>query len=186
MDAPWTWFHQRHGADVVTVRRPGDRAGTEADAGCTTVPRSPIAVQVADCAPVAFADRAGVVGVAHAGWRGLAAGVLERTLDTMAALGAAAPVAVLGPCIRPDRYEFGQEDLDALTGRLGEEIRAVTATGAPALDLPGAVRAVLSRLGVELSAEIGGCTAAEADRYWSHRARGERERQAMVVWIDEP
>ncbi len=184
VDAPWTWFHQRHGADVVTVGHAGDGAGREADAGCTAVAGAPIAVQVADCAPVAFADPAGVIGVAHAGWRGLVAGVLERTVDAMADLGARSPVAVLGPRIGPDHYEFGPDDLDAVAARLGDNVRSITADGAPALDLAAGVVVVLDRLGISVAAQLGGCTAADADRYWSHRARREPERQALVAWID--
>jgi YfiH family protein len=185
VDAPWVWFHQVHGASVVTVAAPGEGAGQEADAGCTRCSDAPIAVQVADCAPVAFIDPAGVVGVAHAGWRGLMAGVLERTVEAMVDMGASAPVAIIGPCIRPDAYEFGQAELDATVAAIGPTVRSVTAQGTPALDIPAGVSAVLDRMGVELVADIGSCTAADPARRWSHRARGDRGRQALVVWIGD-
>lgn len=184
VDLPWTWLRQVHGNDVVTVTVPGGGAGTEADASVTGVSGAALAVQTADCAPVAFVDRNGVIGVAHAGWRGLAAGVLERTVEAMMELGAGEPVAVLGPCIRPDRYEFSPDDLDTVAGLVGDAVRATTADDAPALNLPGGVGAVLERMGVPLVADIGGCTAAEADSRWSHRARRDRARQCVVVWID--
>ncbi len=184
VDAPWSWLHQIHGATVLVVERAGHGAGTEADAACTSVVGAPIAVQVADCAPVAFMDRAGVIGVAHAGWRGLVAGVLESTVSEMRTLGASAPKAILGPCIRPAAYEFGGEDLDAVAAALGESVRSTTNDGAPALDLAAGVRSVLDRLDVELVAELEGCTSADADTRWSHRGRGDAERQGVVVWID--
>lgn len=186
VDAPWAWFRQVHGAHVVTVTEPGLGAGTEADAAVTRLGDAPLAVQIADCAPVALVDDRGVIGVAHAGWRGLVGGVLEATVGAMARLGATAPVAVLGPCIRPAAYEFGAADLDAVVAALGPSVRGRTADGRPALDMPAAVRAVLDGLGVEVVADVGSCTAADADRRWSHRARTERERQAVVVWIGGP
>lgn len=185
VDAPWVWFHQVHGADVVTVTAPGEGAGQEADAGCTSCSDAPIAVQVADCAPVAFIDPAGVVGVAHAGWRGLMAGVLERTVEAMVEVGASAPVAIVGPCIRPAAYEFGQAELDAVVAAIGPAVRSVTARGTPALDIPAGVLAVLDRMGVDLVADIGSCTAADSGKRWSHRARSDRERQALIVWIGD-
>ena len=182
VDAPWVWLHQVHGAEVVVAESPGDGAGRRADAVVTAAVDTPIAVQVADCAPVFFADSGGVIGVAHAGWRGLSSGVLEATVETMVGLGATSPVAVLGPCIRPSSYEFGETELAGLEDRLGPEVRGRTSWGTPALDMPAAVAAALRRLGIELVATIGGCTAeAEATR-WSHRARGDVERQAMVAW----
>ncbi len=184
VDAPWSWFRQVHQATVVVVEEPGQSAGQKADAACTARGGAPIAVQVADCAPVAFFDRAGVVGIAHAGWRGLVAGVLESTVSEMRSLGASSPMAVLGPCIGPASYEFGVDDLDAVAAVLGDSVRATTSSGEPALDVAAGVRSVLDRLDVELVAELGGCTATDATTWWSHRARGDTERQGVVVWID--
>lgn len=182
VDAPWTWMRQVHGNTVVRVDGPGAGAGSEADAACTAVLDAPVAVQVADCAPVAFVDDAGVVAVAHAGWRGLVADVLGETVRTMRSLGAVGPRAVLGPCISASNYEFGAADLDAVADRFGDSVRGVTGAGAPALDMRAGVRAALAKLGVPLVAELGGCTADDAALRWSHRARGEVGRQAMVVW----
>ncbi len=144
---------------------------------------APICVQTADCAPVALVDPAGVIGVAHAGWRGLVEGVLEATVAAMAKLGAQSPLAVLGPCVRPASYAFSPADLDAVAAVLGDDVRSRTSDGTPALDVPAAVHSVLAGIGVEVVADIGGCTAAQADRRWSHRARGESERQTVVAWI---
>ena len=185
VDAPWVWLRQVHGAHVVVADAPGGGAGTDGDAIVTTAVEAPIAVGVADCAPVLLtAD--GVIGVAHAGWRGLVAGVVEATVETMRDLGARDIAAVLGACIRPEAYEFGRDDLDVVADRLGPSVRGTTTAGTPGLDVPAAVRAVLDGAGVPLVATIGGCTAAQADLRWSHRARGDRERQAMVAWRSRP
>mgnify|MGYP001825626976 CR=1 FL=1 len=184
VDAPWTWLRQVHGRTVVEVRHPGDRAGSEADAAWTNGCDAPVAVQVADCAPVALLSPAGLVGVAHAGWRGLVSGVVEATIDAMRSAGGTELVAVLGPCIRPSAYEFGESALAQVEHRLGPTVRSTTDRGTPALDVPAAVEAALGQRRVPLVAVLGGCTAAEATRRWSHRARSDAERQAMVAWID--
>jgi hypothetical protein len=124
-----------------------------------------------------------VVGAVHAGWRGLSAGVVERAVDAARALGATDVHAVLGPCIRPECYEFGAADLDTVAATLGEGVRAVTSAGRPALDVPAAVAAALGRAGVTELDDLGACTAC-SDDYFSWRARGELARQAMVVWRD--
>lgn len=177
----WTWLRQVHGGRVVVVTEPGEHAGAEADAAVTLCADAPVAVHTADCAPVLFlAD--GAVGVAHAGWRGLAAGVLEATVETMTALGAPPVEAVLGPCIRPRCYEFGADDLQQVAEAVGPEVRGLTAWGTPALDLPAGVAAACGRLGVPVT-DLGTCTAC-SPVHWSHRARGEAGRQALVAWVE--
>jgi YfiH family protein len=183
VDRPWTRLHQVHGDRVVVVTEPGGSVGEEADAAVTAVPGARLAVLTADCAPVAFASDDGVVGVAHAGWRGLVAGVLERTVEAMRALGADGRIqAALGPCIHAECYEFGADDLDVVAARYGDVVRAITTEGTPALDLPAAVRAALDGAGVELVSGDLACTACSPDHY-SFRARREDERQATVVWL---
>jgi YfiH family protein len=182
VDAPWTWLHQVHGADVVEARVPGDRAGEHADAAITHATRAPVAVHAADCAAVALVgDRQ--IGVVHAGWRGVAGGVVEHAVEALRADGASGVRAVLGPCIRPDDYEFGAHDLDRVAAVLGDEVRARTSAGALALDLPAAVRGALRRAGVTELDDLGLSTA-DADRFYSHRLRGERARHALVAWIE--
>lgn len=183
VDVPWTWIRQVHGAVVVQVRGPGDRAGATADALVTDRPGCALAVLTADCAPVALSSPEGVIGVAHAGWRGLVAGVLGATVEQMRALGATGIEAAVGPCIRPGCYEFGAGDLEAVAASLGDTVRAVTHGGDPALDVPAAVRSALGAAGVDPSkvTDVGICTACSPD-YWSWRARREQERQAAVIW----
>ena len=87
VDLPWTWLHQEHGAAVVVVDRPGQHAGEHADAAVSAVPGAALAVQVADCAPVALVSSAGAVGIAHVGWRGLVAGVLPAAVSALIGAG---------------------------------------------------------------------------------------------------
>lgn len=181
VDLPWTWLHQVHGAGVVRVSRPADGAGTKADAAVTAEQGCALAVLTADCAPVALASREGVIGVAHAGWRGAAAGVIEATVAEMQALGATQIEAAIGPCIHAECYEFSPTELEAVSARLGDSVRAATAAGTPALDLRAAVRVALQRVGVETIGDVDVCTACSPDHF-SWRARKEPQRQAVVVW----
>ncbi|MCU1496522.1 MAG: hypothetical protein JWM47_475 [Acidimicrobiales bacterium] len=179
--APWTWLRQVHGADVVTVTRPGEHAGATADAAVTVVPGAAIAVQTADCCGVLVVADGGV-GVAHAGWRGLVAGVIEATVAALGALGAPAHSIHLGPCIGPCCYEFGPADLDLVAERYGPSVRSTTTGGKPALDLAAGVRVASDRLGLAFT-DGGVCTATSPD-HWSFRARGDAGRQALVAWLE--
>ena len=181
--APWTWLRQVHGDTVVTVAAPGTNAGSKADASVTAQGDCVLAVLTADCAPVALVSREGIVGAVHAGWRGIVAGVVERTVAAAQALGATDLRAVLGPCIHPECYEFGENDLDRVASRLGERVRATTSEGRPALDVPQAVSGALAQAGVTDLDDVDVCTACSGD-YFSWRARREVARQAMVVWRD--
>src|SRR4051794_37185939 len=111
----WAMVRQVHGAGVIAADRVGHLG--EGDAIVSSTPGVPIAIRVADCAPVALlAD--GVVGVVHAGWRGIVAGVLPAALDAMRSLGATDIQAVLGPCIHAECYEFGIDELDGVAASL--------------------------------------------------------------------
>lgn len=179
---PWTWLHQVHAATVVTVDAPGAHAGVDADAAVTATPGCALAVRTADCAPVVLVgERA--AGVVHAGWRGLAAGVVEAAVDALRSLDAGVVRAHLGPCIRPGCYEFDGPELDGLVARFGPGVRGTTTWGTPALDLPRLVRLALRDAGVDDLTDDAGCTACDA-RWFSHRARQEPERFATVVWIE--
>jgi YfiH family protein len=177
---PWTWLHQRHGRDVVVVGRPGGGAGEEADAAVTRCRDAVLAVQVADCAPVALWSPDGVVGAVHAGWRGLVGGVLPAAAEAMRALGAGPISAVLGPCIRVERYEFGADDLAEVVAALGDSVIGRTRSGQPALDMVAAVRSSLDLAGIGDLTDVGRCTA-EAPDLWSWRADASRCRQSVVV-----
>ena len=184
---PWTWLRQVHGATVVVVEHPGDHAGAQADAAVTAVPGAALAIQSADCAPVLFegGDSGGVsiVGAAHAGWRGLEAGVLEATVAAIRSLGGDGVCARLGPCISPAAYAFGTADLTRLAFRFGPDVVGATSAGGPALDLRANVRRVLADLGVPLDETEVRCTALDPG-WFSWRGRAEHGRQASVIWME--
>ena len=183
MDRPWSWLRQVHGDRVVVVRQAGGAAGEAADGAVTLVADAALVVLTADCAPVALSSSEGVIGAAHAGWRGLQAGIVERTVEAMRSLGATTIEAALGPCVHPECYEFGEFDLSAMAARFGDAVRGTTRDGHPALDVPGAVAVALDEVGVGLSHVEPTCTACAADRAFSYRARRETARQATVVWL---
>lgn len=182
LDRPWSWLRQVHGVAVHVVDVPGGCAGELGDALVSTESGAALAVLTADCAPIALASNEGVLGAVHAGWRGLVAGVVDAAVAAMREGGAGRIVAALGPCIHAECYEFSLADLGVVAAALGPEVRGLTATGRPALDVPAGVRSALARNGVELIADVDVCTACSPEHY-SHRARGEVERQAAVVWL---
>jgi YfiH family protein len=171
-------LRQVHGHEVVTVDRPPG-AAPEADAAVTTAVGLPLVVLTADCAPVALAGPGGVA-VVHAGWPGLEQGVLGRAVDALRAVAPGPLAAWLGPCVHPERYEFGADLLARLVDRLGPEVESTTAAGTPALDIPAAVRVSLARAGVEQITDVDVCTAASPDHF-SHRRDGVTGRQAVVA-----
>lgn len=180
---PLTWLHQMHGDGVVVVDAPGAHSGTRADAAVTSVVDAPLAIRVADCMPLALlGDRC--VGVAHAGWRGLRAGVVDRTIEAMKELDGTTPIAaVVGPHIGACCYEFGDAGLNDLADRFGSSIRATTMDGRPALDLSAALSGILEKAGIPVAVDRA-CTSCD-DRYWSFRATATTHRQAMVAWTEE-
>lgn len=181
VDLPWTVLDQVHGARVMVVDGPKGATGEAADGAVTAARGAALAVLTADCAPVAFGSPESVLGIAHAGWRGLRAGIIEATVTAMRRLGATRVEAVLGPCIHACCYTFGSADLDGIAMRLGEPVRAVDREGRPALDLPAGVRAAVHLAGATVVGDAGICTSC-SDRHWSWRARGDTRRQATVVW----
>lgn len=179
----WTRLNQQHGAVVVTAEAPGAADGADADAAVTTTGGAVLAVRTADCAPVALVAAEGVVAVAHAGWRGLAAGVIEAAAAAVRRLGGRELTAYVGPCIHPGCYEFGRRPLGDLARRLGPQVAAQTAWGTPALDIPAAVRAALGLSGIDRVIEAGLCTSCDPESWYSHRARAETSRHVLAAWI---
>ena len=165
--------HQVHSADVVTLSAaPQDKP--RADALVTATPGLALSVLTADCQPVLFADRtAGVIGAAHAGWRGALDGILEATLEAMEALGARREetVAVIGPTISQAAYEVGPEFLDDFLLDDPENARFF-ANGAGdryLFDLPGYGLHRLRRAGIGEAEWIRHCTYADPQRFYSYR-----------------
>jgi YfiH family protein len=179
VDLPWTWLRQVHADRVVVVAHPGDAAGEEADAAVTRASGAVIAVHTADCGPIALVGE-DAVAVAHAGWKGLEAGVIEATV---AELGTPFR-ACIGPLIGPECYEFGADDLARLVDRFGPHVEGRTTDGRPALDLGAAICHELARIGAEEIVQLPGCTSCRADLLFSHRARQDVGRQAVLAWIE--
>lgn len=180
-DGPWTVLRQVHGPRVVVVDHPGGASGEPADAAVTAKPRVALAVLTADCAPVGLGSPEGVLGVVHAGWKGLRAGVIESAVTTMRRLGSTRIEAVLGPCIKACCYSFGDDDLQDMAGRFGDAVRSCDRQGAPAFDLPAAVKVALHNAGARLMGESGTCTGC-SEGYWSWRTGSTPRRQATIVW----
>ena len=165
--------YQTHSADVVTVDAPLE-GRVEADALVTRTPGLVLSILTADCQPVLFADReAGVIGAAHAGWRGALDGVLENTLDAMEALGAdrASIAAVIGPCISQSAYEVGWDFMEQFTVEDPDYQRFFTQgpNDKPLFDLPSFGLHRLREAGVGSAEWIRHCTYADPDRFYSYR-----------------
>ncbi|MBX6378453.1 MAG: peptidoglycan editing factor PgeF, partial [Clostridia bacterium] len=167
-----------HGAAVVYAA-PGPWLAPEADALVTDSPVVVLGVLAADCAPIFLLDpRRRVAGLAHAGWRGTARGVVLRTLEVMAGRWGTNPadvVAVVGPCIGPCCYEVGEEVVEALSELLGSEVPVRRETGRrPRLDLRTANARQLVQAGVDPRrvVTVDLCTSCRADLFFSHRREG--------------
>lgn len=165
--------HQVHSADVLTVNAPqADKP--RADAMVTATPGLGLAILTADCQPVLFADAgAGVIGAAHAGWRGAKEGVLEAVLDAMEALGAsrANTAAVIGPTISQRAYEVGPEFFEAFTDDDRATSRFFTngAGDRYLFDLPSYGLWRLRQAGVGSAEWTGHCTYSDPARFFSFR-----------------
>jgi len=173
--------HQVHSPDAVLVEGPWGPSRPRADAMATNVPGLALAITTADCGPVLFADaQSGVIGAAHAGWRGAVTGVLEATLQAMERLGAECKqiVAVLGPTISQAAYEVGPE----FVRRFAEEapgyehfFRPGETPGHAMFDLPGFIGARLSAAGIGSFTDLGLCTYSDEERFFSYRRSTHRK-----------
>jgi YfiH family protein len=177
------WLEQVHGVDVLVHE--GTAASRSADASVAFVPARVCAVLTADCLPIVLADRAGTrVGVAHAGWRGLLAGVVEAII---ARLGSEPGdlVAWLGPAIGAGAFEVGAEVRDAYARRSAGLAAAFVANdrGRFNADLCGLARAILAGAGVDAVHGGGWCTHTEAARFYSFRRDGVTGRMATLAWL---
>lgn len=203
------YLNQVHGARVVRLGVADTAAGApvhEADASVTTLAGIACTVQVADCLPVLFAAPAGrAVGAAHAGWRGLAAGVLEATLHAVCDAACCEPAQVrvwLGACIGPTRFEVGADVRDQFPARVvATAAAAATAATAAAselaasrfvplapgkwlADLPGLAQDRLRTIGVRSIHGGRWCTVSAPSRFFSFRRDRVTGRMAALVWIE--
>jgi polyphenol oxidase len=185
-------LHQIHSGRALAVEAPWGGERPKADGMATGRRGLALAVATADCGPVLFADaQAQVIGAAHAGWRGALDGVLEAVLDRMEKLGARRGriVAVLGPTIARGAYEVGPElrerftAADRANGRFFAEGERDDRW---MFDLPGYIGARLRAAGIGAFADLGLCTYADADRFYSFRRathRGEADYGRLISAI---
>jgi YfiH family protein len=173
------WLRQVHGTKVIDAdARPHL---PEADAAVARRAGTVCAVRMADCMPVLLCEeRASVVGIAHAGWRGLAAGVIEATLDAME-VSPASVLAWLGPAIGAKAYEVGDDVRRAFPGFASALVP--NRPGHWLLDLYAVARERLARRGVRRVYGGGFCTYTDSERFFSYRRDGARERMAALLWI---
>lgn len=185
------WLDQVHGARVVRVGPADCHDGMgpfhQADASVTASPGVACTALVADCLPVLFAAPGGrAVGAAHAGWRGLASGVLENTVAEVCALAACEPAelhAWLGACIGPQAFEVGDDVRQAFRAEAGPHFRPTGAPGKWWADLPALARLRLQACGL-LRIEGGHwCTLSEPSRFFSFRRDRVTGRLAASIWI---
>jgi YfiH family protein len=173
---------QVHGRDVVQVSGPCPEPPV-ADALVTATPGIVLTVLVADCVPVLFADaQHGVVGVAHAGRPGMAAGVVGATVAALRDLGARDVVARLGPSVCPRCYEVPLAMREDVAARRPES-RSLTWDAKPSLDVAAGVLAQLAELDVP-ARQLPGCTV-ESERLYSYRRDGLTGRFAGLAWVEE-
>jgi polyphenol oxidase len=190
--------YQSHSPNAVVAQAPWTSENRpQADAIVTRMRALAIGVTTADCGPVLFAEpRAGVIGAAHAGWRGALSGVIEATIAAMERLGAARSQirAAIGPMIRQANYEVGPD----LVARFGAEDPASSRFFAPAkrdsramFDLAGYIAARLQRAGIGEVEDLGFCTYAEPERFFSyrrttHRAEADYGRHVNAIALVGP
>lgn len=179
------WLQQVHGNAVADADAPlGEGPPPVADAAIATQPHRPCVIMVADCLPVLFAARDGRrVGAAHAGWRGLAAGVLENTVAALGLPGTEL-TAWLGPAILQAHFEVGADVRDAFTAHdaTAADYFLPNARGRWQADLVGLARRRLRALGITDVRGGEWCTVADPQRFFSHRRDGRGGRMAALIW----
>ena len=176
------WLEQVHGVNVADLDAPGPYG--PADAAVTRRAKRVCAILTADCLPIVFATESGdTIAAAHAGWRGLSAGVIEATVQ---AIGTSPQrlIAWLGPAIGPQHFEVGAEVRQVFVRANPGDADAFeqNARGRFMADLARLARRRLNKLGISRVHGGGECTYARADRYFSHRRDGITGRQGTFIW----
>lgn len=181
------WLNQVHGVDVLDAATVS--AAPAADASFAAIRGVVCAVQTADCLPVLYCDSSGtVVAAAHAGWRGLAGGVLENTVLQMRARGATEIMAWLGPAIGPRSFEVGEDVRTAFVARDASTASAFVVRpnvpGKYLADLYALARMALGAVGVTAVYGGGRCTFEEEAAFYSFRRQRVTGRMASLVWLE--
>ena len=178
VDLPWTQLDEVHGTALIRVDAPGMGDGQQGDIALTDLDDVVLGCWVGDCAPIVLVGETSAFCVVHAGWRGLAAGVVRVAL---AAFPEPVVAAVLGPTIGPCCYEFGSADLEAVARGIGcdpSQITGSTSSGQLALDVGAGVEAACGDLAL---VRIGGCTGCDYPGF-SHRVRRDPQRHVLAAW----
>jgi len=190
LPAPPCWLQQVHGTHIVDAAQPAAGGEPQADAALSAQPGVICAVLVADCLPVLLADARGrAVAAVHAGWRGLAAGIVQQSVAALRAHladPAARLLAYLGPAIGPCHFEVGPEVLVAMRQRLPQADAAFTArsNGKFHADLFALAGQALQSCGVTDIHGGGVCTFDDPHRFYSFRRDTPTGRQAALIWLD--
>lgn len=186
------WLQQIHGADYIWVEQSDDQAC--ADAALSRQTGAVCAVMVADCLPVYLCDTSGtVVGIAHAGWRGLAGGVIEQSVGAMQTEPDQLMVW-LGPAIGPQYFEVGDEVRAAFVDHDSQAVKAFRPAGSAAdrqsaqkwfADIFQLARMRLQKIGVSRIYGGGICTYSDQERFFSYRRDGQTGRMAALIWMEK-
>lgn len=181
------WLTQVHGVTVLDAAQV--RNAPQADASFTTQSGVVCAIMTADCLPILFADTEGrAVGAAHAGWRGLAAGIVENTVAAMRDAGAGELRAWLGPAIGPQQFEVGEDVVQAFVAK---DVAMQTAfkviadrPGKYLADIYQLARQTLAKLGVTQVSGGNACTVSESEKFYSFRRDGVTGRMGSFIWLE--
>ncbi len=189
-DRPWLALRQVHGSRVIDGDAldgdaivNDDRSSPAPTGDALIISEAGVAVSVltADCAPIVLVSTNGVA-VVHAGWKGAVAGVIDAAASALVERGGVPVLSLLGPCIQPSAYEFGEADLASIVDEFGVDVIGSTSSGAPALDMTNVVQIACVRSGWP-APDRSSCTS--DPRYFSHRTRRDVGRQATVAWIEK-
>lgn len=190
------WLTQVHGHRVIDADNISADETFEADASVTSVSQRVLAIQTADCLPLVVTAGQEVLGVAHAGWRGLANGVLPALIDAMQQKCSSSLrhsfdrwQAWIGPCIGPSAFQVGQEVYDVFVSSNQTNrqcfVKEVAAPHKWRCDLPGLAIHQFRQLGIERTTWCGWCTVTDDEnRFFSYRRDGRTGRMATLAWLD--
>jgi len=181
------WLNQIHGSTVVKAEE--IKNIPDADACISTTPSAVCIIQTADCLPVIFCDSSGfVVGAAHAGWRGLAKGILEETLKQMRNVGAKKIQAWMGPAIGPNHFEVGEDVLESFSSQDSLFLQYFKTRpnkqNKYLANIYGLARHILTKQGVTKISGGNFCTVSDISRFYSYRRDGITGRMATCIWIN--
>ncbi|WP_178861588.1 peptidoglycan editing factor PgeF [Thiomicrorhabdus cannonii] len=184
------WLEQQHTVDCVDLNAAAASTwqAPVADAAWTQSSNQVAVVMTADCIPILVTNKTGTLAAAiHAGWRGLADGIVTQTLQRLPDE-AENLLVWIGPCIRQPHFEVGQDVFDRFAGQAAHNARFFealpAATGKYLADLPGLLKSELTQLGVQQISDSGLCSYADSARFYSYRRDGQTGRMASLIWLE--